>query len=266
MSTPFELLLFATNPSVIRAADHAGMHGFIVDMENRGKQSRQSGFDTQINQNTIEDLATVRKNTNKIVICRINGYGDHTEGEIEQVIATGADEILLPMVRTPEEVMRVLDLVNGRSKLGILVETMDAVNCAEKLGALPLSRVYVGLNDLCIDRKLHNIFVSVMDGTLDSIRPYFAQKFGFGGLTLPDKGSPIPCRLLTTELNRLGCDFTFLRRSFYRDIEGKDMQEAVPAILDSVMKNRIQPKSQAEEDHNQFVKLVQNLENANYAK
>jgi citrate lyase beta subunit len=260
MPNTFELFLFSTDPQVIRTADSAGVHGFIVDMENKGKQTRQTGYDTQINLNTIEDLKNARSSTDREVICRINGFGEHTPAEVEQVISAGVDEILLPMVRHSKEVTHTLDFIHNRCKLGILIETAEAVKAASTLGSLPLSRVYVGLNDLAIDRKTRCIFTSVADGTLEHIRSSIQQHFGFGGLTLPEKGHPIPCRLLAGEITRLGCDFTFLRRSFFKDIAGHEMKVEIPRILEFISECRARSNAQVEKDHAEFADLVNTLE------
>jgi hypothetical protein len=98
------------------------------------------------------------------------------------------------------------------------------------LGKLPLSRVYVGLNDLAIDRKKRFIFSALADGTVDYIRQYIKVPFGFAGLTLPDCGYPIPANLLYSEMARLLCSFAFLRRSFLRDIRGKNLAIEIPHI------------------------------------
>ena len=105
-----------------------------------------------MNNHTEEHLRAVRALTGARVLCRINAFGPGTAEEVEQAVEAGADELLLPMVRTPEEVERTLALVDGRAGLGILVETRDAIAAADELARLPLSRVYVGLNDLSIDR------------------------------------------------------------------------------------------------------------------
>jgi hypothetical protein len=259
-SQNFELLLFATDTEMIQRAERSGIHGFIVDMENKGKFSRQIGFDTQINENSITDLERVRKSTDRIVLCRINAFCESTRDEVEQVIQAGADEIFLPMVRNPEEVLRTIEFIRERCKLGILVETMDAVRAAQNLAEIPLSRVYVGLNDLAIDRGKKNIFVSVADGTVEKVRESFNQPFGFGGVTLPERGEPIPCRLLMAELVRLHCSFTFLRRSFYRDIVGHDMLVEVPRILQAIRALTARTPEQVEQDRVDFVRCVQNLE------
>ncbi len=129
-----------------------GVAAVVVDWENDGKEERQSAADTEINRHTVDDLRRTRAATGARVLCRINRSGSRTQDEVELALDAGADELLLPMVRSVAEVESVLDIVDGRAGLGILVETRDAVAAAEELGRLPLSRVYVGLNDLSIER------------------------------------------------------------------------------------------------------------------
>jgi hypothetical protein len=215
----FELLLFSVDPPFIAEAVAGGIDGILVDWERRGKRERQAGADTQVSSDTPEDLDRVRSATASQVILRLNPPGPQTAAEIERAIASGADELLLPMVRSAGEVESALGLVGGRCGLGILVETPEAVIAAGELARLPLSRAYVGLNDLAIARRHRNIFCSVTDGSVERLRCAFADiPFGFGGLTLPDRGRPVPCRLLIAEMARLSCDFAFLRRSYKRDV------------------------------------------------
>jgi citrate lyase beta subunit len=108
----------------------SGITGLIVDWERAGKERRQAFADTQIGQDTLEDLVRVRACTEALVICRINSYGSTTEAEVQQAIAAGADEILLPMARAPAEVEAVLDQARGRCGVGILIETVAAVEAA----------------------------------------------------------------------------------------------------------------------------------------
>jgi hypothetical protein len=230
MSPSFALTLFSTQPVFIQRAVAAGIGEVIVDWEHLGKQARQRGADTQINHDTLADLERVRACTEARVLCRINRCGETTHDEVEQAVAAGTDEILLPMVRTSAEVESVLAQVRGRCGLGILVETQDALRELSALAALPLSRVYVGLNDLAIERRSPSIFAALVDGTLEQIRRAFSVPFGFGGLTLPERGHPIPCRLLMGEMARLDCQFSFLRRSFHRDVEGLDLHTHLPRM------------------------------------
>jgi hypothetical protein len=229
-----DLFLFTVDPLWGSAVVAAGATGIVVDWERRGKSRRQLGEGTQINADTPDDLARMRAATDGRLLCRINGYGPWTAGEIDEAVARGADEILLPMVRTPEEVDRALDLVGGRCGLGILIETQDAVERAGALARRSLSRVYLGLNDLRIDRRSHELFRPLVDGTADAVRAGVTQPFGVGGLTLPGGGFPVPSDLLAAELVRVGADFTFLRRSFTADMAGRDPFIEVPRLLEAL--------------------------------
>jgi hypothetical protein len=229
-----DLFLFTVDPSWGHDVVAAGAAGIVVDWERRGKDRRQLGEGTQINSDTPADLARMRAATDGRLLCRINGHGPWTGGEVDEAIDRGADEILLPMVRTTDEVDRTLDLVAGRCGLGILIETQDAVDRAGALARRPLSRIYVGLNDLRIDRGSDSLFRPLTDGTVDAVRAEVAQPFGVGGLTLPGSGFPVPSELLAAELVRLGTDFTFLRRSFTADMAGRSPFTEVPRLLESL--------------------------------
>jgi hypothetical protein len=230
----FDLFLFSVDPVLIRRAVEAGVAGIVVDWERNGKIRRQAGADTEINVHTVDDLRRVRACTDATVICRINAVGPGTAGEVEAALAAGADELLVPMVRTAGEVEHVLTLARERCRVGILVETNDAISVAAELAGLPLSRAYVGLNDLAIERRSPTIFRPLVDGTIDGLHDAFDVPFGFGGLTAPERGAPIPCRLLIAEMVRVGCSFSFLRRSFHRDIAGGDLRAEVGRLLRAI--------------------------------
>ena len=146
----------------------------------------------------------------------MDGPGADCAEGIEQAIELGADEVILPMVRSAAEVEQALEWVGGRCGLGILVETEDAVRGAAALGALPLSRVYVGLNDLMIDRGGSALFEPLVDGTVERVRDHFrvpsasrpdVADLGAGSVSAPDGRDGPSVRL------------RFLRRSFHRDVE-----------------------------------------------
>ncbi len=217
-------ILFAHGPELVRTALAAGIGSFIVDWEWRDKERRQRGADTEINRDTVEDLARLSALGAERRLCRINRLGPWTAREVDDALAAGATDLLLPMVEAPAEVEELLERCAGRCRTGILVETVRGVEAAAELAALPLDRVYVGLNDLAISRGSECLFEAVADGTVERLSHTFAgTRFGFGGLTVADGGRPLPSRLLMAEMVRLGCAFTFLRRSFRRDTAGRDM-------------------------------------------
>lgn len=226
-----ELFLFTNDSSLVNEADQAGVDGFIIDWEERSKVNRQHALSDLHTPDTTEQLATISSQCQRPIWCRINQMGDWTENEIEQAIAHGADLILLPMARKPQEVESFLALVAGRVQTGILVETVEACECADQLATLPLDRIYVGLLDLAISRNSTDLFTPLTDGTVEQLRNSFDKaSFGVAGLTTIDAGCPIPSLELMAHLIRLGCDFTFLRNSFKRDIVGKNMHEELKQI------------------------------------
>ena len=77
----------------------------------------------------------------------------------------------------------------------------------------------MGPNDLAIERRSRNIFTAISNATIKQIRQDFTVPFAFGGFTLPERGYPIPYRLLISEMAKLRCDFAFLRRSFLADVQ-----------------------------------------------
>lgn len=228
MSTSLEMLLFTKDHALVEEADQAGLDGFIIDWEDHTRFQQEEHQAESQDVDTPDDLKHTSTLTDRPVWCRINQPGAWTKEEVDLAIALGADLILLPMVRRPEEVEAFLALVSGRAQTGILVETVEACTCAPQLAALPLDRVYVGLLDLSISRGGGGFFAPFTDGTAEQLRNTFhATSFGIGGLTTVDCGAPMPSIEIMAHLHRLGCDFTFLRNAFKRDIEGRDMAEEV---------------------------------------
>lgn len=252
----FELLLFSTEREFVLEAAQAGIDGIIVDWEVAGKERRQAGADTEINHDTLGDLERVRSWVDIPVLCRINSPGPMTKRELEQAIGAGADEILVPMVRSPREVERVIDAVRGRCGVGVLIETVEAVQKVREFASLPLSRMYVGLNDLAIARQSSRIFNALVDGTVERVRAVASTPFGFGGLTAPELGSPIPCRLLIGELVRLDSSFSFLRRSYRRDAGSGEQSELIDRLRSALLAARQRTALDVQHDRCELEKAV----------
>ena len=245
----FELILFYANPADAAEAGAAGIEGLVVDWERRGKARRQRDAATEINHHTAEDLRRARGVSAARLICRVDPPGPALEAQIESAIDCAADEVLLPMVRTVEEVEHALELARGRIGVGVLVETEAAVAAAAELSTLPLSRAYIGLNDLSIELGCASIFDPVADGTVERVRAEFDLPFGFGGLTLPDRGAPVPCRLLIAEMARLRCSFSFLRRHYRCDLAAAGGHaQAAQAIRRGLAAARLRPGPVVEAD------------------
>ncbi len=251
-----QLLCFCTDASAARAVIGGGAAALVIDWERGDKRRRQDGHDTQISTDTPEDLARVRAATAAPIVCRINGVGPDTAAEVERAIELGADEILVPMIRGLDDVERVLERVDERVGVGVLIETEDAVADAAQIATAPLCRIYVGLNDLRIERGLPTIFDPFLDGTLAAVREAVGDiPFGVGGLTVPGAGAPVPAELLMGEILRLRCDFTFLRRSFWR-AAGNEPAAAIAAIHGAIANAAQRSPEQVASDRAAFARAV----------
>ena len=196
----FDLFLFSTDPETVSRYTEAGVDGFIVDWESKGK----------------EDTAGRSR------------HGDQRRHAGGPPAGAGRDERPAPLPSEPaRSVDARRDRRGGRRRCG----RSPASNGAKPRGSprrdggregplrgrnpgrdgrrrplrpglarLPISRAYVGLNDLSIERKSRSIFEPLTDGLVDAIRPLFTVPFGLAGLTLPECGRPIPCRLLIGEM------------------------------------------------------------------
>lgn len=60
------------------------------------------------------------------LLVRINPLYDGSKKEIDKVVDGGADIIMLPWFHTQDEAKKFVDLVDGRAKTILLVETTNA--------------------------------------------------------------------------------------------------------------------------------------------
>jgi hypothetical protein len=255
----FDLLLFHRDmPSSCQYLD-AGVDGIIVDLESDSKAERQLGFDTQINDHSIADLRALRGLTKRHLLCRLSGP-DATESEIATVIEAGADEVIVPMLTGERQAARICGLVGTACAVMLMVETDAAAKAIASFNALPVKRIYVGLNDLHISRKTASIFAPLADGLLERLRRgTTGPGFGFGGLTLPGLGAPLPVSHLYNEMARLEAGFTFLRRSFYRDTDGIAPTEALARVRAGMAAARARSAAQVEAELMAMRTAVQGL-------
>jgi hypothetical protein len=263
--------LFSVDPSLLAAlsgeTDASAIPGaVVVDWEVRGKDDRQQqspqimGIDTQISADDEHALHRARAATRGRVICRINSLGDETPHEVARAIEGGANDVLVPMLRTPEQLDTVLSLAGDQLGVAIMVETVDAVRNAAELVARPVAFAFVGFMDLAIDRRTPSIFAPIVDGTLEGLAPVLARvPFGFGGLTVPGRGHPVPGRLLVGEMIRLGASFSFLRRSFIADLGGGAPGPAIRAIREAVAASARRTSEATRADRAELVRIVNGL-------
>lgn len=250
------LLLFHRDLDTSLACLDAGVDGVVIDLETRGKAERQSGFDTEINAHSISTLASLRARTEQRLLCRLS-CPEPELIEISRVIDAGADEVILPMLTSAKQAQDTCEKIGNACKITLMVETESMACEASKINALPIARVYVGLNDLQISRNSTSIFAPMQDGLLDRLRQDIdIPDFGFAGITLPSKGAPLRAKHLYNEMMRLGARFTFLRRSFYRDTAEISFATAVTQIRNGLKVAQMRRKEEIETDHQAMTQAV----------
>ena len=224
-----EIFLFSHDLPYATAAANAGL-ALVVDWETTDKNRRQSGYDTEIDPGTPDLLARMRGAFSGRVVCRIDNRPGQRRQQIDTAVVLGADEVWLPMARSIDEVEECIEAIDRRAGLGVLVETREALDLGRQLDRLPLTRVYVGLNDLRIALGRGTTFDTMVDGTVDAFRADYHGAFGVAAVTLPAAGAPVPQRLLLAEMARLNCSFAIARRAFRRDVPVSRIGETVTAI------------------------------------
>lgn len=218
-------LMYITNSVDVAAiAEDAGVDRIFVDMEYIGKQERQGGMDTVQSHHTVDDVRKIRKILKSAqLLVRCNPIHIQTAQhrgsaeEIKQIIEAGADIVMLPYFKTVEEVRTFLDLVRGRVRTVLLLETPEAVAFADQILALPgVDEVLIGLNDLSLGYRRKFMFELLADGTVEKLCRKCAAHgipYGFGGIASLGKGM-LPSEHVIKEHYRLGSGCAILSRSF----------------------------------------------------
>src|SRR3712207_5278421 len=101
------LTLWTADPEQARVADEAGVERIGVDLERLGKRERQRGLGTWISPHREEDLdALAAALTCARLFARVNPLNPDSAREVESVLASGVEVIMLPMVTDAGEADR----------------------------------------------------------------------------------------------------------------------------------------------------------------
>ena len=181
---PLKLMYITNNPQIASIAENCGVDRIFVDMEYIGKEIRQGGMDTIKNHHTVEDVKRITQVLKHAkVLVRVNPIHSATEcyssskEEIDDVINSGADIIMLPYFKTVEEVKTFVELVGGRAKTMLLVETPEAVsNIDEILKVDGIDEVHIGINDLSLGYGKKFMFELLSDGPVENLCKKIKEK------------------------------------------------------------------------------------------
>ena len=229
-------LMYITNkPAVAKIAEQAGVDWIFLDMEFIGKDARQGGLDTVQNHHTVKDVKNIKASVKKAkVLVRVNpihqGLTDYpsSKEEIDDVIAAGADIVMLPFFKTVAEVESFISFVDGRAKTCLLLETAESATLIDEILKVPgIDMIHIGLNDLHLSLGMKFMFQLLTDGIVESLANKIRAKgipFGFGGLARLDAGA-VPGKYVLKEHYRLGSSMVIISRSFCNTDKVEDLNE-----------------------------------------
>lgn len=235
------LMILAADPQSAIEAQNAGVDRIFYDLEWIGKAERQHGRNTVKSNNNIDDIPAVREVLNKSeLLVRTNPIHAYSKEEVEKAIVYGADVLMLPMVMDHHDVEQYVEMVAGRAKVCIMIETAAAMARLDKILAVPgVDELFIGLNDLHISMGLTFMFELLSDGLVE----YIAQKcnkvgmpFGFGGIARIGEGD-LPSDNILGEHVRLGSTSVILSRTF-KGVVGVDKNARKIDLSEEVLKVR----------------------------
>ena len=231
-------LFYITNRAdVALVAEKYGVDRIWIDLETLGKEERQKD-DTVKSHHSIADIAAIKPLLTKSeMLVRVDPWNPGSKKQIEDVIAAGADIIMLPYWKTADEVRHFLDAVGGRVKTTLLLETKEAAECIDEVLQLRFDEIHIGLNDLHLSYGMSFMFELLTDGTVERLCEKFRRKgipYGFGGIAKIGSGT-LPAEHVILEHYRLGSTRAILSRSFCNSLLIEDIGE-----IEAVFKENMQ--------------------------
>ncbi|MBQ9413614.1 MAG: aldolase [Clostridia bacterium] len=222
------LFYITNNTQVALIAEKYGVDRIWVDLETLGKEDRQKNINSVKSNHTIEDVSLIKSVlTRSELLVRVNPIHEHSQEEIDAVIAGGTDIIMLPMWRSVDDVRQFLQMVDRRAKTTLLLETKEAVECVDEVLKLDFDEIHIGLNDLHLSYGLTFMFELLSNGTVEMLCKKFKAKgipYGFGGIARLGKGL-LHSEKVIMEHYRLGSTRAILSRSFCNVNKMKSMDE-----------------------------------------
>ena len=221
---PLKLMYITNRPEIAQIAESSGVNRIFVDMEYIGKDARQGGMDSVKNHHTVNDVKAMKHAVETAeILVRVNPiHGAASEyassqQEIDAVVNAGADIIMLPFIQSVDEVREFIDLVGGRARTMLLIETPASAEAIDEILEIPgIDEIYIGLNDLSLGYHTKFMFELLADGTVETLCLKCKLKgipFGFGGIASLGNGM-LPSEYIIREHYRLGSTCAILSRSF----------------------------------------------------
>lgn len=207
-------------PHLAAQADSAGVDRIGLDLERRGKASRQAGRGTWLSPHREDMLPAIRARLRRAeLFARCDPPHAESAAQVDRLIGAGVRVLMLPMYRTAGEVRQFVDDVAGRARVVLLLETPQALDAlSETLAVAGVDELHVGLNDLALALGLRSRFTLLASPLLDTVAAATRAAqvpLGVGGVArVTDGGLPVAPDLVYARLAQLGATRALLARVF----------------------------------------------------
>lgn len=254
---PLKLMYITNDPMVATVAEQSGVDRIWIDLEWMGKEERQHNMNSVKSNHVLGDVAKLRPYVkNAELMVRVNPLFNGLNAEIDEVIAGGADLVMLPMFRTASDVSRFIDMVGGRAKVMLLAETAEAIENLEEIVKVPgVDEIHIGLNDLHLSYGLTFMFELVANGTVDRACEIIRSAgipYGFGGVAKLGEGL-LPAEHVLAEHYRLGSSMVILSRTFCDTWTSKEEEHLKTVFSTGVKSIRNFEAMLAQQDDTYFI-------------
>ncbi len=237
MPNDFILTALTRDPTLARAADEAGVDRIGIDIERLGKHQRQGARpELRFSDHELDDLTTLKKHVRRAeIFVRLNPLHEGSRAEIERALELGAQVVMLPYFSAPDDARCFAEMIGGRAKPVLLIETAAAAARIREIAAVPgVAEIMVGLNDLHMSLGMAHPFEVLASDAIAAIAGHVRAaglRFGFGGVARAgDRMLPVPPDLIYPQYPLLGATAAWLARSFYTDIGPPEIAGAVQQL------------------------------------
>jgi hypothetical protein len=214
------LTLFTNSPQCARNADAGGVDRVGLDLESIGKNLWQDSSKCWVSDHKIDQLGAVAQELSDAeLFVRTNPIHTGSREEINACLDIGAQVLMLPMFHTAAEAAKFIELIDGRAKVSLLVETpTSAMRIHEIIRLQGIHEIHIGLNDMHLGMGLATHFEVLVSEFMDTLSKTIRDAgipFGFCGVgRTADQGLPISPDSIYAQYARLGGTRALVSRVF----------------------------------------------------
>ena len=263
-----KFLMITKNPEIGKYIIDHGVDRVFIDLEKLGKNARQGHLNSWKSDHLADDILKMREFvTGEKILVRLNPWNENSNKEINNAIEYGADFLMLPMIKSLNDLKKFSYEVSNRVPIIPLIETKESIDFLDKIILLDgINEVYIGLNDLSLSYGYKFMFEPLINGLLDDVANLLNTKgisWGFGGIAKKGDGK-LPAENILGEHVRLGSRIVILSRSFHqapkdlKELLNKSNFENEIKILKNIYQAWLKADSEALHENHLIVKKIIN--------